>query len=583
MKNRGLWVIGGVAILGGLIFVFTRDTSGGAEILYRYEAAREGELLLSTTSVGTMVPLTQVDVKSKAGGRVDRLLVEEGVVVKTGDVIATIDPTDTKSLYEQADAELDSAKARVELASTNADLEKLNSATRVQEAEVAVRLAEVRLERALTESKTQPNLTQAELARSEAEVAAQKEALRQFETVEALQMKRDAQSAVNRARTDVQTTENELSRQKSLLERGYVSRASVERAESAYEAAKASFDIAKQRLETIDSDISSTKRTLSARISQSESAAKVAQANRSRDIQAERGVQEARKALEQAKISLKQARDSVLQVKARGIDIQSARASVVRSQVQAANALDNLNQTTVKAPRPGVITRKYLEEGTIIPGAVSAFAEGTSIVQISDVTTMFVECRVDESDIASVRVGQDARIIVEAYPGTFLTGKVQRIFPAAETEGGAVTSIRVRVKIDPKGLTLPNKPIKPGMNATVEFIQLLKPKVLIVPAQAVEKDGEKSFVRVKGVDEKTPVRKEVKVGDFGNEGVEILEGLKPGEEVVVAEIDLAAARERQEKMLSAQGGGLGTSAPRGPSQSRRAGPAGGGGGGGGGR
>lgn len=109
-----------------------------------------------------------------------------------------------------------------------------------------------------------------------------------------------------------------------------------------------------------------------------------------------------------------------------------------------------------------------------------------------------------------------------------------------------------------------NLQIVPGMNASVEFLTLDKKDVLICPQQAIKSDAQGSFVLVKTKDPVKPARRTVKVGDSGNDGVEILEGLKSGEEVVVAEINLAEMRETQRKMQeAAQGGGLaGGAAPR---------------------
>jgi HlyD family secretion protein len=105
----------------------------------------------------------------------------------------------------------------------------------------------------------------------------------------------------------------------------------------------------------------------------------------------------------------------------------------------------------------------------------------------------------------------------------------------------------------------------PGMTATCEFLTLEKKGVLLVPSQAVKHDGDKSYVELKNTDPKgKPVRVEVKTGEVGNDGTEILEGLKEGDEVVTATIDLAALRETQEKMQAAQEGGglMGGQGPR---------------------
>lgn len=578
MKNRWLYAVAGVGALLGLGYFLFRDTDKGAEIEYTYAAVSTGELILSTSSVGSLVPLTRVDVKSKAGGRLDKLLVEEGTVVKQGDLMALIDPTDTQSLFSQAEADLTAAQARVSGAETTLAQERQAAQTRISQAQTALQLAKIRLERAKKDAETQPGLTGSAITRAEADLTTAKVSIDQFDKVTQPQRLKDAEAAKNQAVSARVTAESELKRQESLHEKGYVAQASVERARSAFDSAKSAEATALQRVSTIESDLASERRLLTARVQQAEAALAQAKLNRANDVQAVRAVREAEQTVAQTELSLKEARTNALQVQNRQADLRATAASAVRSRVAVENAKENLAQTRVLAPRAGVVTRKYLEEGTIIPSAVSAFAEGTSLVELSDITSMYVECRVDEADISSVKIGQKTRIIVEAYPGQSAKGTVERIFPAAETES-AVTAIRVRVKVDPQELTVKNRPFKPGMNATVEFLQLQKPDVLILPAQAVKRDQDRTYVLLKSADPKKPTQRDVKLGEVGNDGVEVLEGLQAGDEIVIAEVNLAEMRERQERMTAATQGGLGSSAPRGPSQSR----AGGGGAGGGAR
>jgi HlyD family secretion protein len=184
---------------------------------------------------------------------------------------------------------------------------------------------------------------------------------------------------------------------------------------------------------------------------------------------------------------------------------------------------------------------------------------------------MFVECAVDEADVADVQLGQRVRINTEAFPGQFFDGVVDRINPSATTTNN-ITAVKVRVRVLP-GYKIA---IKPGMNATCEFITLSKPNVLMVPAQAVKREGGKATVRVKTADPLKPEVREIKLGVEGNEGFEVVEGLKEGEEVVIAELDLAALRETQRRMQEVQeGGGLAGGRPGGGRPGAR--PSGGGG------
>jgi len=569
MKGKLGIILVSLAVVAGGYFAFFRGTDGGKEIEYRYAPVEVGELLRSTSATGTLVPLTKVDIKSKAGGKIVRLAVEEGTEVRTGDLVAEIDPEDTRSVFEQAAADVRAAEARVQTARTSASLESLSTATAVRDAEIRVKLAEIALARAREENTSQPVLTEAEIRTAEAGLNAAQESLRQLRDVTIPQRRNEAQSNLSRTEVDLAAAKSELERQERLYEKGYVALSAVERARTAHQSALAAFQVASERIRTLDTAFSSELRAEEARVKQAEANVRQAKANSNRIVLAQQSLREAQRSLDQAKLNLKRSQDERLNVRLREIDIQSAQANAVRSSVTMKNAQVQLDSTRVTAPRDGVVTLKYLEEGTIIPPGTSTFAQGTSIVQISDVTQMFVECSVDETDISTVRVDQPVRVVVEAYPGRTFSGVVRKIFPAAET-ANSITTIKVRIEITDLAKAREAKtPLRPGMNATCEFILLQKENVIVVPSQAVKREGEESYVLLKTADPKKPERRVVKLGENGNEGVEILEGLKEGDEIVIAEIDIASLRERQERMEQMeQGGGLGSQRSGGPSQSR---------------
>lgn len=569
IMNRKVLLGAGVVLAAALTYGFLQAKGdGGGEIEYRYGAVSRGELVRSITSTGQMIALTSVDIRSKAGGRVDQILVEEGDLVTKGQLLARIDPSDTKTTVEQAQADVQSSQARADAAKVSYSLEIKSRRSAVEDAKNAVRIAQVRFERAQTLASTQPELTSSSLRQARAELATQEQAQIQLQTVEIPQLRADARGSSDRAKADLEAAQAEYERQQQLFRQDYVSKSAVDRARAALASAQSAFDSASQKMTTVEKDIDVRVRQQKARLEQAQATVRSAVANQSRDTNVGRDLAEAKANLVQARLNLSQAQDGLLNIQARAADSRSAQASTVRSRVTLENAQVQLASTTVLSPRDGVVTKKYLEAGTIIPPGTSTFSEGTAILQISDTTRMFVECAVDEADVASVKLGQDVRVTVEAYPGHQLEGKVTRINPSAETENN-ITAIRVRVEIkqDPKA------PAKPGMNATCEFLTLYKPNVLLVPVQAVERDGDKTFVRIKGEDGK-PKRIEVKLGQSGNDGYEVLSGLKDGQEVVTAEINRAEMREIQQRMQEAQQGGGLTGSGRPPGMSR---PSGGGG------
>lgn len=551
------WVVALVAVALGLVayFALFRNTNAGQEVEYSYAPVTRGELIRSTSANGTLVALTKVDVKSKAGGRVVRLAVDEGSLVKKGDLIATIDPSDTRSVVEQANADVNAAQARVASAEVTRELDAKRLRQAVAEAQNAVELSQVRLKRAQETANRQPAVTAAALSSAQEAVKAQTEALAQLVDVESAQRRRDAEAALSKAKVDLENARSSLERQQALLEKGYVAKTAVEQARGNLASAQSAFASAQQRSQTIEKQLASEERAARSRLAQAKAELSRAEANRSDVVLAQRDVEEAKKNLEQAKIRLQTAQTDLRNMELRKLDVTSAEASAVRSRVARENAQVQLDSTTVVAPRDGVVTTKYLEEGTIVPPGTSTFSQGTSIVEISDVSRMFVDCQVDEADIGSVRNGQSVRIIVEAYPGSMRQGIVRRIYPAATVEN-SLTRIRVRAEIlpDPKQAKLV---LRPGMTASCEFILLDKTNVLIIPAQAVKREGDKTLVKVKTSDPLKPETREVELGAAGNEGYEVIRGLSEGEEVVVSEIDLKELRERQQKIeQSEKGGGI---------------------------
>jgi HlyD family secretion protein len=552
--SKGQWLVGVLvvaAVVGGVAFM-RGNGEKTEEIEFRYAPVTKSDLVRSISATGQVVALTTVDIRSKAGGKVVRLAVDEGSVVKKGDLIAVIDPEDTQAIFEQASADLQSANARATQAERNLQLQVAQSQTSVRDARTALEASKIRLDRARIQAKIQPDLSNSSLRSAEAAYESAQADLQRVLEVTVPQMRRDADSDLSRARANQETAAAELKRQTELFEKGFVSGSSVERAKSAAEAANSDLATAGQRKETLESEITTMIRSQRQAVARAQAQRDQARTERAQDQISLTSVTEAEKAVRQAEISLQRALDGQIQNEVRRSEVEAARAATVRSKVSVQNARVQLESTTVVAPRDGVVTLKYLEEGTIIPPGTSTFSQGTALVQISDITQLFVECAVDEADVANVKPGQQVRILAEAFPGQPLSGEVTRVNPAARTEQN-ITAVKVRVRVLPGARVA----LLPGMNATCEFITLEKKDVLVVPAQAVNQEGGEAKVRVKTADPKKPESKTVKLGETGNEGIEVLSGLNEGDEVVTAEINLADLREVQRKMQEAQqGGGL---------------------------
>jgi HlyD family secretion protein len=307
-----------------------------------------------------------------------------------------------------------------------------------------------------------------------------------------------------------------------------VSQQQVDNAASQLETARSQFIAAEKRLQTLEQDIQARLTSARARVQEAEASLRSAEANRNQVELAQQALEEARAQYQQAVAALEQARSNLRQIRLREADIATAKAQRARAEAQLYNAQVQLDSTTIVAPRDGVVISRNVEEGTIVPPGTSLFSQGTTLLQIADTARMYVEVSVDEADIGLVRVGQSVLIRIDAFPDKPFRGKVSRIDPQAVLEQN-VTVVKVRVEV----LT-PDERLKPGLNATCEFLVARKASVLAVPNEAVQESPEGHYVEV--LVQGRPQRRPVKVGIQGNELTEIVEGLHEGETVVAGRI-----------------------------------------------
>jgi len=245
-------------------------------------------------------------------------------------------------------------------------------------------------------------------------------------------------------------------------------------------------------------------------------------------------------------------------VRAAEYSLQSALASLEESR-------KNLNKTTIYAPVSGTISKLSVEKGERVVG--TSQMAGTELLRIANLNTMEVRVNVNENDIIRVNVGDSAIVEVDSYSGRDekFRGVVTQI---ANTANDAVTleavtefEVRIRLINDSfRHLNQSNRnatPFRPGMTASVDILTEKKQNVLAVPLAAVttrSADEEKKSLKTRTVannetDQETPRQGDIQevvfvhrggkvqavnvktgISDFDN--IEIISGLKAGDEVV---------------------------------------------------
>jgi HlyD family secretion protein len=245
-------------------------------------------------------------------------------------------------------------------------------------------------------------------------------------------------------------------------------------------------------------------------------------------------------------------------------NVVGSRFGVQQSSAVVKEAGDNLARTTIYAPVDGVVSKLSVELGERVVG--TAQMAGTEIMRISNLNSMEVSVDVNESDINRVSINDPADIEVDAFQGKKFKGMVTEIASSASVVGGSadqVTNFTVKVRILPESYASLNtgnqktSPFRPGLSATVD-IQTNQVKGLTVPIQSVttrddekkKSQGESGSSEMQSEEKKAktdeaPVKEYVfvykdgkvkqvvvKTGIQDDTNIQILSGIKAGEEVV---------------------------------------------------
>jgi HlyD family secretion protein len=209
--------------------------------------------------------------------------------------------------------------------------------------------------------------------------------------------------------------------------------------------------------------------------------------------------------------------------------VAEARAQVAQAKAAADRAAEDLANATIRAPINATVLTRDVELGSPVSSILNLGANASLVMTLGDIDRVFVRGRVDEADIGHVRLGQPARIRVETFKDKIFNGKVTQISPMG-IEKDNVTNFEVRVSIEN-----PGQELKANMTANAEIVLEERPNSLIVPEAAIVYDAQKhpfADVALPGV-KNGRQRKAVKLGVGNGTKIQILEGLKEGDRIVL--------------------------------------------------
>jgi RND family efflux transporter MFP subunit len=179
-------------------------------------------------------------------------------------------------------------------------------------------------------------------------------------------------------------------------------------------------------------------------------------------------------------------------------------------------AKEKLTKTKIFAPMAGGIKEKKVTAGDYI-------RNGTSLVSIIRTDLLKLSFTVSEKDVGGLRVGQDVAFFVDAFPGREFRGRLKTIYPGLEEQ---TRSLQVEAVV-----ANPDRSLKPGFFARVTLYTGTPRNTVVVPITALLYDNATTKLFV--VEGNRAKDRKVRIGRKYGELMEIVEGLKAGETIVV--------------------------------------------------
>jgi HlyD family secretion protein len=408
-----------------------------------------------------------------------KLSVEIGDRVKVGeylaaDVVCELDSADYREQAKQQQIELTQAIAALLQAGENVEIQRAQNESDIAAAELAITLAGL--------------------------------ALTEYKEGDFLQLQNELNGKIQLAQVELITAEEFYQFTKRISKKGYRTRNEVEAARFSVTKAEIALKDAKQKLNVLE------KYT-------------------SKGELAKRGADAKETILELKRVERK-ASAALSQYQA---DYKARKLTAEVEQDKYDRLVQQIEVCTLRAPQEGQVVyakpnSRSREVFTIEEGA--SVRERQAIIKLPDMTQMKVEAGIHESRISMVRTELPVRIRVEAYPNEIFHGVVATV-SSVPTPGRWPN---MDLKEYPIAIRLTDsmekiERLKPGLTAQIEIIVKQRTDVLQVPVQSVISIGEKRVTFVLG--EKGPERRDLKIGESSDTAVEILEGVKDGEQIVM--------------------------------------------------
>ncbi len=387
------------------------------------------------------VEAQQYEMGFEVGGRLEALEVEEGQRVEKGQLLGRLHQEDFQAALAGASARAQAQESR---------LKALRAGSRPQEigqAQARVEQAEAEFER-LRNGATQEQLDQAQARMREARQ--RWELTREGSRDESIEA---ARAELQGARSDLTNATNELGRYSHLYKEGAVSASTFESFKNREALARSRAEAAKQQLLQLSNG---------SRSQEIEAAHQAFAAQQAVYQELARGTRPELLSAARAELEARRQQLRLVEEGPRAEDIQAAEHELEQARAQVEEARLRLEKTSLQSPINGVVLRRNLEPGEMVPASAP-------VLTLVDLDAPWIEIFVPETEIGQVSLGDPFQVTTDSLEQAF-PGKVSRVFEKAEYTPKQIQTERERVNLVFRvkvAVENPEGKLKPGMPADV--------------------------------------------------------------------------------------------------------------------
>jgi RND family efflux transporter MFP subunit len=500
-----------------LVFGFSRywSDSGSSSSNIELYSVKRGDLNICVIENGGIKPVKSVTIKAPRLSEYEVSIINivpEGTFitpedVNNGMVLAELDSSSSREQLPQREIDVSSAEASFAEAKEKYDIQVKQNESDIIAAELKVKFARMDIKKYVGQEASEKVLETASLeSLSDIDMNLLLKDIKDSNSLcEASQKILDLTSSITIVESDMEEAKRNLSGTQKLFDHEYASESDLKKAELQVERQK----------------INKEKNEISLALFKEFEFPKQVEQLLSNYL-------EAKLALERTESS---ARSQLAQAKAR---LASAESSLKTRQERLKTTKEQIESCIIKAPSPGqVVYYSSIERYVRYPIEQGAqVSRGYPMIVIPDTTQLKVEIKINETWINKIDVNQPAKITTTAFPDKVFSGKVLKKAPMADSQSSSLLA-DVKVYTTDVSIEGTHDYLRTGMTAKVEILIDKLTDVLYVPIQSVvsEEDDQKRICYV--MTDKGQQRREVEIGLFNDDFVEIKSGLTEGEQVLL--------------------------------------------------